>query len=194
MEAEMEEMQSVHRAEVEKLCTEVGRLRAELQQITQHNKCLNEANHTLEAQLHAETKQLEVVTTNVRALMHKLPPLSPFRRSLTQMLSKDMRRINALNLLEISPSTYQRAMRLDASELPLFDVLYPLNTKKKMVSDEWHDLAKSIFHEHAPVQSGYDHRIKYEDDATFYECYTKAATTLRPDLVPVSKSYYMNKV
>ena len=102
--------------------------------------------------------------------------------------------IDALDLLQISPSTYQCAIQLDPAVLPLFNVQYPLDTKKKMVSDERHDLAKSIFHEHAPVQSGYDHHIKYEDDSTFYEHYAKAATMLRPDLVPVSKSYYMSKV
>jgi predicted RNase H-like nuclease (RuvC/YqgF family) len=187
VEAEKTELEAAHDAEVRGL-------HVEMEQINHHNKRLTKANRTLDAQLCAESKQLEMVTANIRTLMNNLPPLSPFRRSLVRVLSTDMRRVDALNLLQISRSTYQRARQLDTTNLSHNNILYPLNTHKKMVSDARHDLATTIFEDHAPVRSGHDHRIKYEDDCSFFKRYVEAATQLRPDLAPVSKSYYMSKV
>jgi hypothetical protein len=144
VEAEKTELEAAHDAEVRGL-------HVEMEQINHHNKCLTKANCTLDAQLCAESKQLEMVTANICTLMNNLPPLSPFCCSLACVLSTDMRHVDALNLLQISQSTYQRTQQLDTTNLSHNNILYPLNTHKKMVSDAWHDLVTTIFKDHTPV-------------------------------------------
>jgi hypothetical protein len=166
--------------------------------INHNNSRLTHCNHELNDVLaehqgvEERAEQNKQVVQNVLKLLDTLPPTSPYHLSLLHFFMQGFRCADALNLFNLSPSSYQHAHTL--TNPPLLGVKYKPNTTRKMVSEERMAVAVAIFHNWAPMQSGQDHQVKNKDDTCFYVNYKQEAVHLQPGLKPLRRNTFIKQV